>query len=325
MPRLKRHLGAGKAAKDRPALKARKARQRPPQGSANPLLQANEALVLSVLRTQDEIEETQRASNERETAAELRLQAQRLSEENRQLVETARLKNQFIAMMSHELRTPLNAILGFSELLRTGPQFANTAQSLNYLDLIHDSGEHLLNIVNSTLDIAKGAAGRLDFQPERLALQPLVTEVVQMLHGQSERKQLHISVQLGDGLDHLWLDRTRLKQVLANYLSNAIKFSDPGSTVTLRAERLADDSFRLEVQDTGIGIAAADQPRLFREFQQLNVGLARSHDGSGLGLALTRMLVQAQGGSVGLHSRPGLGSTFHAVLPCTDSAHGPPA
>ena len=115
--------------------------------------------------------------------------------------------------MPHELRTPLNAILGFSELLRTGPQFPNTAQSLAYLDNIHTSGEQLLSIVNSTLDGACGTAGRLDFHRALLALEPVATEVVRMLHDKGQRRQLRVSVQLGERLDSLWLDRTRLKQV----------------------------------------------------------------------------------------------------------------
>jgi signal transduction histidine kinase len=285
----------------------------PPADS--PLVQANEALVLSLLRTQDEIEETQRASNERETAADLRLEAQRLSEENRQLVETNRLKAEFVAMMSHELRTPLNAILGFSDLLR-GPAFPSTAKSRQYLDHIHSSGEHLLGILTATLDLARGAAGRLDFKAEPIEMQPLLLEVVRLLQPQADRKQVQIHVQVRPGLEPLRLDRLRLKQVLTNYLSNAVKFSHVGGAVTVQVMPAAGHSVRVEVADTGIGIAAADQPQLFREFHQLDAGRARKHEGSGLGLALTRMLVQAQGGSVGVQSSPGQGSCFYFVLPC---------
>ncbi len=296
----------------------RQAPVRQPPAPAGPLVEANQALVLSVLRTQADIEVEQEASA-------LRLEHQRLSEENRQLVATDRLKSEFIAMMSHELRTPLNAVMGFSELLRHHPACMHDSQVQTYLGHIHASGAHLLDIISSTLDIAKAAAGRLDFHPQRLALGPVVAEAVDMLRPAAERHRVRIETRLGSGLDALWLDRTRLKQVLVNYLSNAIKFSHEGGVVTVTTARLDDGMFRLEVRDTGIGIAAADQAGLFRPFHQLDAGAGRRHDGSGLGLAVTRLLVLAQRGSVGLHSSPGVGSVFHAVLPCAQQAGVQPA
>jgi signal transduction histidine kinase len=290
--------------------------------AADPLVLANEALVLSVLRTQQEIEATLQASALREHAVALQLEALRLGEENRQLAEASRLKNEFIATMSHELRTPLNAILGFSELLRSGSGMQNTAKALQYLDHIHASGQHLLSLVNGTLDLAKAAAGRLELHPETVSLDAVVHEVVLMLQAESDRHQVTVHLHVAGGLDALYLDRTRLKQVLANFLSNAIKFSHPGGAVTLTATREPGGHFRVEVADSGIGISEADQQQIFREFHQLDGSVTRKHGGTGLGLAITRMLVLAQGGTVGVHSTPGVGSVFHAVLPC---AQGMPA
>ena len=273
-------------------------------------MQANEALVLSVLRAQADSELAQ------ETSA-LRLDSQRLSEENRQLVAADRLKSEFIAMMSHELRTPLNAILGFCALLQQHPDCLRNATLQAYLGHIHDGGSHLLDIISNTLDLAQAAAGRLDFHPQPLALGLVATEAVNMLRPAADRRRIRLDLHVGAGLNGLFLDKTRLKQVLVNYLSNAVKFSHEDGTVTLTAVRLADSSFRVEVQDTGIGIGPAEQTQLFRAFHQLSAGLERRHEGSGLGLAITQLLVLAQGGSVGVQSRLGAGSTFHAVLPCT--------
>jgi signal transduction histidine kinase len=279
-----------------------------------PLQEANEQLVLGMLRAQTEAESAARDIAFRELTTELRLESQRLGEENRQIAEASRLKSQFLANMSHELRTPLNAIIGFSDLLRSGRVATTSTKYLEFLGHINASGQHLLEMVNDVLDLSKVASGKLQFHPEPIDLAQAIKEVVDMLRVAADRNGVVVCTEIEPGLNDLWLDRPRFKQVLSNYLSNAIKFSHDGGTVTVRARAEADGSLRVEVQDTGIGIATADQARLFAEFQQIDSSSSRRHHGTGLGLALTRLLVEAQGGSVGVRSTLDAGSTFHFIL-----------
>jgi signal transduction histidine kinase len=279
------------------------------------IVEANEQLVLSMLRAQAEAEALARDIAFRELTAELRLESQRLGEENRQLIEAGRFKSQFLANMSHELRTPLNAIIGFSELLLSGAVTGASPRYLEYLGHIHTSGRHLLHLIGGVLDISKVTSGKLDFHPEPVNLLQVLNEVVSMLQGAASRAAVVIRMELDPDVNRLVLDRTRLKQVVINYLSNAIKFSRTAGVVTVRARAEGDDCFRVEVEDTGVGIADADHARLFVEFQQIGGSHTRQqHAGTGLGLALTRLLVEAQGGSVGVRSKLGAGSTFHFVL-----------
>jgi signal transduction histidine kinase len=180
---------------------------------------------------------------------------------------------------------------------------------------IVDSGRHLLQLINDVLDLSKVQAGKLAFHPAPLDLALLVEEVTGILAPLALRGGVVCSIDVEPGLDRLVLDPLRLKQALYNYLSNAIKFSAEGGRVNIRARLQGEACFRLEVEDTGIGIAPADQARLFENFVQLDSGSNKQYPGAGLGLALTRRLVEAQGGSVGVQSAPGVGSVFHLVLP----------
>ncbi len=252
-------------------------------------------------------------SKEAETS---RLRTVELEAENRQILEASRLKGMFLANMSHELRTPLNAIIGLSHLLQTGSVVPGSPRYATYLDNIQSSGQHLLELINATLDLTRIESGRLTFAPQRVNLQELAIEMLSMVQRAAEVRHIQLHAEVSAGLDRLWLDPLRFKQVVLNYLSNAIKFTPEGGSVTLRAQRLEADGFRVEVEDTGIGIAEADIPRLFSEFEQLDAGLDRKYQGSGLGLALTRRLVEAQSGSVGVRSTPGQGSVFWLTLPC---------
>ena len=257
-------------------------------------------------------------------ATEARLKAQRLETENRQIQEANRLKSLFLANMSHELRTPLNAIIGFAELLHAGAVPPESPKHRQFLDHIGTSGRHLLQLINDVLDLSKVESGKFEFFPEPVALRQLVGEVSNVLLTSVQRKQLSLQIEVDDGLTDVLLDPARLKQVLFNYLSNALKFTPDGGRVVVRAMPEGAQRLRIEVEDTGIGIAAEDLPRLFIEFQQLDAGYDKRHQGTGLGLALTRRLVEAQGGSVGVRSTPGQGSVFHLVLPrqtvATDAA-----
>jgi PAS domain S-box-containing protein len=251
---------------------------------------------------------------EQRLAEDIRLKAQRLETENRQIQEANRLKSQFLANMSHELRTPLNAVIGFADLLQSGTVPADTPKHGQFLGHIASSGRHLLQLINDVLDLSKVESGKFEFFPEPLKLPALLTEVTDVLHTAIQRKHIRILTHIDPDLTDLHLDASRLKQVLYNYLSNAIKFTPDGGTVSVHALAQGGDHFRIEVHDTGIGISEDNLPRLFVEFQQLDAGYSKQHQGTGLGLALTRRLIEAQGGSVGVRSTVGVGSVFHVVL-----------
>ena len=251
---------------------------------------------------------------EQRQAENARLTAQRLEAENRQIQEANRLKSQFLANMSHELRTPLNAVIGFADLLHSGFVKPDSPKHQEFLGHIGTSARHLLQLINDVLDLSKVESGKFEFSPEHVDLPVLLREVQDVLHTAVSRKKIMLSTEIDADLTDLTLDPARLKQVLYNYLSNAIKFTSAGGHVTVRASAEGPKHFRIEVEDTGMGISAADLPRLFTEFQQLDAGYSKQHQGTGLGLALTRRLVQAQGGQVGVRSTLGVGSVFFVVL-----------
>jgi signal transduction histidine kinase/DNA-binding response OmpR family regulator len=238
-----------------------------------------------------------------------------LEQQYSRILEASRLKSEFLANMSHELRTPLNAIIGFSEILHDGKAGELPPQQKEFTGDILNSARHLLQLINDVLDLAKVEAGKMEFLPQPFQLPRLVIEVCDVVRTLMARKRLRLSIDIAPALTEVVLDGGKLKQVLYNYLSNAIKFTPDGGAVAVRAVPEGPERFRLEVEDTGIGIRAEDQPRLFVEFQQLDEGLAKKHGGTGLGLALTRRIVEAQGGRVGVDSQPGKGSTFFATLP----------
>ncbi|MEO8842799.1 MAG: response regulator [Kofleriaceae bacterium] len=252
---------------------------------------------------------------ERRKLEEIRQRTIELELQNRRIQEANRLKSEFLANMSHELRTPLNAIIGFSELLHDGQVPTSSPEHHEFLGDILASGRHLLQLINDVLDLAKVEAGKLDFRPEAVDLGKLVHEIVSLTRTTAATKRISVESDVDPTLTDIVLDPGRFKQVAYNYLSNALKFTPENGRVIVRCIAADEATFRLEVEDTGVGIAASDLGRLFVEFQQLEQGTAKRHQGTGLGLALSRRLVEAQGGTVGVCSEPGLGSTFHAVLP----------
>ena len=252
---------------------------------------------------------------EQKSAEEARVRAERLESDNRQIQESNRLKSQFLANMSHELRSPLNAIIGFSDLLSSDGIAVPPEQQRQFISHIGTSGRHLLQLINDVLDLSKVESGKFEFYPEPVNLLDLIGDVRGILFSLLQRKRLTLGIDVAPAVTLVQTDPARLKQVLFNYLSNAIKFSADGGHIAVRALPEGAGGFRVEVEDEGIGIAKDDLPRLFVEFQQLDAGYTKRHQGTGLGLALTRRLVQAQGGSVGVRSELGKGSTFHLVLP----------
>ena len=251
---------------------------------------------------------------ENKQAEEARSRSHQLESENRQFQEASRLKSQFLANMSHELRTPLNAIIGFAELIHSGAVKDDPRAERLFVGHICTSGRHLLQLINDVLDLSKVEAGKFEFFPEPVDLAALIREVADILQTSVLRKRIRLTVEIEPALGTVVVDPARLKQALYNYLSNAIKFSADGGPIQVRAVAEGATRFRIEVEDNGIGIAAEEVPRLFSDFQQLDAGLSKLHQGTGLGLALTRRIVRAQGGDVGVRSTLGQGSLFYLVL-----------
>jgi signal transduction histidine kinase len=246
---------------------------------------------------------------------ELRRTNLELREQNRRARQATRLKSEFLANMSHEFRSPLNCIIGFSELIHDGRSGPLNGEQREYMQDILDSARHLLGLINDVLDLNRVECGRMEFHAEPVSLTRLVREVIDVLRALSSLKRIEIAADVSPDADSAELDPARFKQVLYNYLSNALKFTPEGGSVTVRIVPEGDSEVRLEVEDTGIGIEKGQVGRLFVEFGQLDAATSKRFQGSGLGLALTQRLVTLQGGRVGVESVPGLGSTFWAVLP----------
>jgi PAS domain S-box-containing protein len=231
------------------------------------------------------------------------------------MLEANRLKSEFLANMSHELRTPLNAIIGFAELMHRGKVGPVSPEHHEYLGDILTSSKHLLQLINDVLDLAKVESGKMEFRPESIELGKIVSEVRDILRGLAASKRLRVETTIGSDLGLVTADPARLKQVLYNYLSNAIKFTPEGGKVLVRVNTAGPDLFRIDVEDSGIGVAPENLGKLFVEFQQLDASAAKKYQGTGLGLALTKRIIEAQGGRVEVRSSPNEGSTFSAILP----------
>jgi signal transduction histidine kinase len=251
----------------------------------------------------------------RRQAAVATLELQQARDERESLLASGQVKNAFLANMSHELRTPLNAIIGFAELMHRGRAGPLAADQKEYLGDILTSSQHLLQLVNDVLDLAKVESGKMEFRPEPVDLARLAREVVDILRGLAASARLAIEIEVDPAAAEAVVDPARVKQILYNYLSNAIKFTPPDGRIEIRIRAEGADHFRIEVEDTGVGIAPEALPGLFVEFQQLDGGAAKEYQGTGLGLALTKRLAEAHGGWVAVRSVPGQGSTFSVSLP----------
>ena len=226
----------------------------------------------------------------------------------------SRFKSKFLAGMSHELRTPLNAIIGFSELLEQQLFGPLTERQTRYVQNVLVSGRHLLTLVNDILDLSKVEAGRMELSREWTALPVLVEIVRGIIKPLADKHGVEVSVSLPPQLPDLYIDAVRIKQVLYNLLSNAVKFTPSGGSIELSAQ-CGPEMLRLSCKDSGIGIPAEDMPRLFREFEQLEPVAGEKREGTGLGLALTKRLVELHGGTIDVISEVGKGSTFTFTLP----------
>ena len=275
----------------------------PVEISLSPVETEEGTLVTAAVR---DVTDRRRLEETRRRAEELQVQTAQ---------EASRLKSEFLANMSHELRTPLNAIIGFAELMHDGKAGAVSARQQEYLNDVLMSSRHLLQLINDVLDLSKVEAGKMEFRPEPVDLGKIIGEVKDILRTLAAKKQIRVEAKIDAGVTGVTVDPAKLKQVLYNYLSNAIKFTPEEGQVVVRVVPEGLEAFRLEVEDTGIGIRSEDLHRLFIEFQQLDASMAKEHGGTGLGLALTKRIVEAQGGRVEARSTLGRGSLFSAVLP----------
>jgi PAS domain S-box-containing protein len=239
------------------------------------------------------------------------------------ILEANRLKSEFLANMSHELRTPLNAIIGFAELMYKGKVGSLSQDHREYMGDILTSSRHLLQLINDILDLAKVESGRLEFRPEEVELAQLTSEVRDTLRGLAAKKHLRIEVELDEEIRKVVVDPGRVKQILYNYVSNAIKFTPVGGRIVVRVTADGPSLFRIDVEDSGVGISPEQLGKLFVEFQQLDGSTAKRYQGTGLGLALTKRIAEAQGGRVAVRSTPTRGSTFSAILPRDMRDKGP--
>ncbi|MFC5928627.1 PAS domain S-box protein [Cryobacterium melibiosiphilum] len=266
-----------------------------------------------------------------------------LQETNIELEHASRMKSEFLATMSHELRTPLNAIIGFSEALKDGLLGEMTESQYEYIGDIFTSGQHLLSLINDILDLSKVEAGMMAVELEEVDVHSLLLNSLSIVRDKAAAHGIQLDVEIGDNLGVPHLDLRKTKQIVYNLLSNAVKFSHPGGRVVLRARRVPrnmvgtlaggwpvhnfqlndsdyDEFLEICVDDNGIGISHDNMTKLFQAFSQIDSGLARRFEGTGLGLAMVKQLAELHGGSVAVASSEGEGARFVAWLPVHRSA-----
>jgi len=263
-----------------------------------------------------------------------------LQQKNAELEDASRMKSEFLANMSHELRTPLNAIIGFSEILRDGLVGAMTDKQRNFTGDILRSGQHLLSLINDILDLSKVEAGKMLLDLDPVEVSSLFVNSLTIVREKAATRHIRLALEAEDGLGSMMVDARKVKQIVYNLLSNAVKFTPDGGQVTLRAasvprarvgqrqepgtgsgraflpsENTFAEFLEISVTDSGIGIAAEDLEHLFKPFSQIDSGLARRFDGTGLGLAMVKLLADLHGGSVAVDSEVDVGSRFTVWLP----------
>jgi signal transduction histidine kinase len=220
--------------------------------------------------------------------------------------------------MSHELRTPLNAIIGFSQVLRQGLFGPVNEKQEEYLDDILTSGHHLLSLINDVLDLSKVEAGQVELEVASFSLREALERGVVMVREPASKRGVAVALELAPDVDLVDGDERRLRQIVYNLLSNAVKFTPEGGSVVVASAQV-DGEVQVSVTDTGPGIVVADRERIFEEFQQTDVGV-QQREGTGLGLALSKRLVELHGGRIWVESEPGHGSRFVFTLPIKEGS-----
>jgi signal transduction histidine kinase/CheY-like chemotaxis protein len=240
-----------------------------------------------------------------------------IQEKSRQLAEASQHKSQFLANMSHELRTPLNAIIGYSEMLEEETRDSGKLENQQDLRKIQSAGKHLLSLINDVLDLSKIEAGKMGLHLETFGVSLMVEEMVTTLQPAIAKNANNVQVRMAGDVGMMRADATKVRQILFNLMSNACKFTDHG-TISLDVSQSAMEGqewIRFRVKDTGIGISAKQQEKLFQEFSQADATISRKYGGTGLGLAISHRFVQMMKGRIGVESQPGQGSTFTVYLP----------
>lgn len=231
--------------------------------------------------------------------------------------EASRAKSDFLANVSHELRTPLSAVMGFSEIIRDGMAGPVTDEQKEYLTDIMESGQHLLDLINDILDLAKIEAGKMELEPGQFDLKEIIERSLIMFKEKAFRHRIEAEAEVDDAIGAIVADERRIKQVIFNLLSNSFKFTPDGGKITVRARRMLGEPEQIEcsVEDTGMGIKEEDKSKLFRPFEQLDSTLTKAHGGTGLGLALCKRIVELHGGRIWVESEFGKGSRFIFTFP----------
>jgi signal transduction histidine kinase len=248
------------------------------------------------------------------TAQHRHFQARRLNELEENLRASEQHKTEFMSLISHELRTPLNAIIGYAQMLTEG--FSGTLSEQQHADVqtITESAGQLLHMVEETLDLARIDAQRFPIYMDSVAFDEVIRRAVADIRLTAEQKGLNIKIEIAEDAPVVRTDPDRVRQILMNLLSNAVKFTDAGF-IQISVERVEAGSAQVSVADTGIGFDVASFPHLFDEFRQADASTTRTHGGSGLGLAIAKRIAQRLGGTIGVTSTPGEGSTFWFRLP----------
>jgi signal transduction histidine kinase len=246
-----------------------------------------------------------------------------IEETGRQLAVASQHKSEFLANMSHELRTPLNAILGYTELIQDNIYGQVPDKIREVLDRVQSSGRHLLGLINDVLDLSKIEAGRLTLSIADYSMKEVVQTVVMATEALVAEKKLALRIAISEHLPLGEGDERRITQVLLNLVGNAIKFTEAGE-IAVQAIA-ADGAFHVSVRDTGPGIAAEDQQRIFEEFQQVDSSSTREKGGTGLGLSISKKIIELHGGRIWVESELGRGSTFRFTLPVRSGSRRAPA
>jgi signal transduction histidine kinase len=272
----------------------------------------------ALARLAPSVERELREAQQRRETHEARVAAEQAMREKARAEAASQAKSLFVANMSHELRTPLNAIIGFSELLIEGIAGDMSARQVEFVEHVLEGGRHLLTLISDVLDLSKVEAGRMELSRESVHLASLCELVQNTVQPLVAKRGVQLKMAVPEELPELRADPLRLRQILFNLLSNAIKFTPSGGRVSVEARTIGRE-LEIAVSDTGIGIRDEDLPRLFREYEQVSAQGSERAGGTGLGLALTKRLVELHGGSIGVSSRPGEGSVFRVRLPLQGS------